>query len=289
MFSDKLGGFEAKVNPELWTNIASQIGTTAATTASVGMSLVTKIIIGVSAASVITVTALLITNSEEAPKKSEPEKEQVSETFPITYTTSKEIVLDQTTPLSKNISNDGVVDVQSNELNTPTETEIVDSKVPESISNDDLQKAIIRLNTVLVDTKPNPSEEVKEDKKETSQGMLIEPEENLTQEDQVEVPEQVKQEERLDIILPNVFTPNGDYANDELMMEVPENVTDFQITILNTSGKVVYQSDNPNFRWSGRHYLSGDKVTAGQYVYFVILKVGENDPIEKSSYLKISY
>ena len=114
LFSDRLGGFEAKVNPELWTNIASQIGTTAATTASVGMSLVTKIIIGVSAASVITVTALLITNSEEAPKKSEPEKEQVSETFPITYTTSKEIVLDQTTPLSKNISNDGVVDVQSN-------------------------------------------------------------------------------------------------------------------------------------------------------------------------------
>lgn len=293
LFSDKLGGFEAKVNPELWTNIASQIGTTAATTASVGMSLATKIMIGVSAASVISVAAFLISNSEKEPKKKEVKSEQVSEVAPNNNEGSAMILIDGKEPQGSSETNVATSDKQNVELNASVPNDPEKLHAPAPITSEELQKSIIRLNTVFVENNKKVTTDTtktqKAENKQENQGVLIEEKEDLSKTDQVEVPFTENVEEKLDLILPNVFTPNDDGWNEVLKMEVPENVTDFQITILNSEGKVVYQSDDPNFRWGGRHYLSGDKVIAGQYVYFVILKVGDNEPIEKSSYLKISY
>ena len=82
LFSEKLGNYEAKVNPELWTNIASQIGAATATTAaSTGISFLTKWIIGASIASAVAVTTIIVVNNADEPITNEiPKVKNITET-----------------------------------------------------------------------------------------------------------------------------------------------------------------------------------------------------------------
>ena len=77
LFSQKLGNYEAKVNPELWAKISSQVAAGATTTVATGLSLFTKIAIGVgvSAAAIATVVVL---NASEASIEKETPKTEVS-------------------------------------------------------------------------------------------------------------------------------------------------------------------------------------------------------------------
>ena len=67
LFSKKLTNYEAKVDPQLWTNISSQIGSAVTSTAAgTGVSLLTKVIIGtVVTAAVVTTGVILFNNNQE--------------------------------------------------------------------------------------------------------------------------------------------------------------------------------------------------------------------------------
>ncbi len=67
--------------------------------------------------------------------------------------------------------------------------------------------------------------------------------------------------------VPNVFTPNDDGVNDELVIEAPAfgDITSF--SVFDRWGQRVFQSSSINDYWDGR--LNGDRVQSGVYSYIV--------------------
>ncbi len=66
--------------------------------------------------------------------------------------------------------------------------------------------------------------------------------------------------------LPNVFTPNGDGAN-ELFIPFPYRFVDrIDMQIFNRWGQLVYETNNPDISWNGTN-LSGNNLSEGTYFY----------------------
>jgi len=67
------------------------------------------------------------------------------------------------------------------------------------------------------------------------------------------------------LLIPNVFTPNGDGINDEFFV-THKGFKDFALTIFNRWGQKLYTTEAASFRWDGRD-PSGERVTDGTYFY----------------------
>ena len=68
------------------------------------------------------------------------------------------------------------------------------------------------------------------------------------------------------LYIPNAFTPNDDGMNDNLEF-AGNGFTEFEITIFNRFGQVVFSSKNSNDKWDGNYFDSGTKCPDGVYVY----------------------
>jgi gliding motility-associated-like protein len=83
-----------------------------------------------------------------------------------------------------------------------------------------------------------------------------------------------------EIIVPNIFTPNGDNINDIMTVEFPLTEYDsYEFSVLNRWGAVVFSTDNPAEYWDGGNNREG------VYFYFMRVKPACGDPdnyIEKS-------
>jgi gliding motility-associated-like protein len=66
------------------------------------------------------------------------------------------------------------------------------------------------------------------------------------------------------IVVPNVFTPNSDGANDEFVLDVTF-YTNIELVILNRWGNTMYTSVGLNPSWSG---LTSNVAEAGEGTYF---------------------
>jgi gliding motility-associated-like protein len=84
----------------------------------------------------------------------------------------------------------------------------------------------------------------------------------------------------VEIIIPNVITPNGDGINDDLKIAGIETYSNVSITIVNRWGQMVYKSYNysNNKPWDGKSQ-SGDNLADG--VYFYVLKSLDREGIER--------
>jgi gliding motility-associated-like protein len=100
-------------------------------------------------------------------------------------------------------------------------------------------------------------------------------------------PELTTKEQESTVLLPNIFTPNGDGKNDFLSIKIGE-VTEFSVVILNQANKVIYTSSNPNFLWDGLA-TNGELSPAGTYVYYISAKDLNGKLLTKYSNLTISY
>lgn len=70
--------------------------------------------------------------------------------------------------------------------------------------------------------------------------------------------------------MPNAFTPNGDGQNDGFLGKgYLEGVSDFQMTIWNRWGELVFETTNPTADWDGRQKNTGQMSPEGVYVYLV--------------------
>lgn len=69
------------------------------------------------------------------------------------------------------------------------------------------------------------------------------------------------------IDIPNIFTPNNDGANDICTYKQIEGVMDFNISVLNRWGNLVYYDEN-NFLWDGTD-RNGKLLSAGTYYYIL--------------------
>lgn len=85
-----------------------------------------------------------------------------------------------------------------------------------------------------------------------------------------------------EIVIPDIFTPNGDGTNETFEIPGLENFPGSKMVIYNRWGKVVYESDNYRSPyWNGTHWKSGAEVADGTY-YFE-LTIGRLDEIEKGT------
>ncbi|MDP5170419.1 MAG: gliding motility-associated C-terminal domain-containing protein, partial [Bacteroidia bacterium] len=67
--------------------------------------------------------------------------------------------------------------------------------------------------------------------------------------------------------MPSAFSPNEDGFNDTYYIGY-NNLTTFNIKVFNRWGQMVFESDDPGFRWNGND-LSGVPVQEGVYVFVV--------------------
>lgn len=72
------------------------------------------------------------------------------------------------------------------------------------------------------------------------------------------------------IEVPNVFTPNGDGANEFLKFKNLELLGNNNLTIFNRWGKKIFEKDNYKNDWNGAEYMEG--------TYFFVLSVPEASP-----------
>jgi gliding motility-associated-like protein len=269
LFSDKLGGYEAKVNPALWGNVASQIGAGAAATAT-GMSLTTKLIIGLSAASVVTVGTVALLSNDDTTQENTIIETPLAEN-------KEEVKQTETTLINEEVKSDLASDVETND--TPSDTyvyvpEPAPSVIPTPISEPEPEPEILPF---MVAT-PGPVHVVVETPKQIAAPEPVYPDPEVV--DPVEVPEEnliTERSQEIDVVFPNVFTPNKDGVNDYLFIKNPEQLdaSSFGIVILDGSNKEVYKSTDPNFRWDGYSAIRGEMLSAGRYIAIITCK--DND------------
>lgn len=86
----------------------------------------------------------------------------------------------------------------------------------------------------------------------------------------------VKQE--LDINIPQIFSPNGDGVNDDLLA-LGDDIIKFQMLIYNRWGELVFESTDPNRGWNGKY--KDINAQQGVYVYVLNAELKDVGPINK--------
>jgi len=87
------------------------------------------------------------------------------------------------------------------------------------------------------------------------------------------------------LIVPNVFTPNGDGQNDVFHVTAGGMQT-YSIEIFNRWGQKVFLSDNPNIDWDGRS-MSGIEESTGPYYYLINATDYSNKTYKLHGYLEL--
>jgi gliding motility-associated-like protein len=70
-----------------------------------------------------------------------------------------------------------------------------------------------------------------------------------------------------DIFIPNAFSPNNDYANDQLCVRGSECIMYMQFAVFDRWGEKVFESRDPDICWDGM--LRGQPAVVGVYVYYL--------------------
>jgi gliding motility-associated-like protein len=263
LFRDKLSGMESSVRPELWSGIASQLGAVAP--AAVGVSVLTKVIIGASiAASVAVATYIILDNSTPEPIK-EIAKEATSKTIP----EQENETIDETV---STVDENTFIVPQQEKTPSPTETHSKNEllKVDGGIKPEDFVNPIVQPEKVVpVLNDPLP----------------IDPPVITTAAPVIDPPVQEMVSPVTKLHLPNVFTPNGDGDNDFLFVK-NEGLSDFNMIVLDLNNKVIYQTNDPDFQWNGLD-LFGEQVKEGRYIYYITAVDANRQPVNQYSSLFI--
>jgi gliding motility-associated-like protein len=263
LFRDKLSGMESSVRPELWSGIASQLGAVAPS--AVGVSVLTKVIIGASiAASVAVATYIILDN-----KAPEPIKETAKESISDSILEKQNETIDETVSM---VEERTFIVPQLENTPSPHETQFKNEplKVDGGFKPEDFVKPIVqseRVVPVLYEPLPIDPPVI------TPAAPVIDP----------PVQEMVSPVTKLH--LPNVFTPNGDGDNDFLFVK-NEGLSDFNMIVLDLNNKVIYQTNDPDFQWNGLD-LFGEQVKEGRYIYYITAMDANRQPVNQYSSLFI--
>ena len=266
LFQEKLTSHEVPVRADLWTSVSSSIG--GSSVAATSMSIATKLLIAASVSAVALVTFYLVNdkNLEQSPIKKENPQEQRIITIDSLKIEKEEVKKDEKLlPKQPEQRLDCAYD-----FSTPENESDLNSEFQQS-NKIDINKEII--------TEKDPQKIEKQDpiirNNYTSTSEII------------AKPETKTKEQEKTVLLPNIFTPNGDGKNDFLSIKIGE-VTEFSVVILNQANKVIFTSNDPNFSWDGIA-KNGEISPAGTYVYYISAKDLNGKLLTKYSSLTISY
>ena len=266
LFQEKLTSHEVPVRADLWTSVSASIGGSSVTATS--MSIATKLMIAASVSAVALITFYLINNEnlEQSPIKKENPQEQRIITIDSLKIKKEEVKKDEKLlPEQLEQRVDCAYD-----FSTPENESDLNSEFQQSNKSDINKEIITEKGSQKIDQQ-NPI--IRNNYTSTSEI--------------VAKPEIITKEQESTVLLPNIFTPNGDGKNDLLSIKIGE-VTEFSVVILNQANKVIYTSSNPNFSWDGLA-TNGELSPAGSYVYYISAKDLNGKLLTKYSSLTISY
>lgn len=281
LFNEKLNSFEANVRPELWTNISSQLGATAATSAATGLSLLAKTIIGLSIAAAVGGVTFFALKDKKQEKAIPSESDTLSLVKEENKNKEEELKtinnkVEQSTPVSNNEN------TPANKLIVPkynytwvepiywTSVTPIENNVIENENTNSTTSVNSDENTTQTETESTTSS-TSENTQTTN---------STVENDAIET-----NGDNAIGKLTNIFTPNGDRVNDYLSVE-SEGLQDFSIVVIDQNSKIVYQSTEANFMWDGIG-MNGDMVATGNYVYYITARDSKGNLITKHSVLRI--
>jgi len=267
LFESKLKNAEFKVDPSVWTNIASQIP--AAGTVTKGLSEIAKIAIATGITTVVVITSVLLINSNSDEKDSredqiaeiiqvEKKEDTVVETPPITNTerTSE-------APVGNDQQAEQPIFIDEQENNTPAVLDILEA---DTFINKDFLVKEDRLIDEYIEI-----EETILDKEKEVENII---EEDLIVESELEV-------EKVEVTIPNVFTPNNDGQNDLYNISYTGEMNDVSVVIFNSKGEIVYKTTDPDFNWNGRNMMD-EPCPSGGYLFMLTAKDLRGNNIQES-------
>ena len=270
LFQQQLSNHQEAVRPEIWASVSSAIATPVLVTT--GISILSKTFIGLGiAASVLVSAYLLYSSDDKAVKVHTQEKKKAKEvpSIPNNNTLVPNETKKNTIPL---------VVLENNDLLSVEEV-VYEINTPKIIPFESVQLPNVQLPNT--DPLQDLGENVSNGPIETNNDVLVMPQVENTHESSP-LPEK---NQELEVVLTNVFTPNGDGKNDYLFINAL-GLTDFSVVVLSQANQVIFQSTDPSFNWDGK-LTNGDDAPIGQYVYFITAKSDSGDLINKYSTLFI--
>lgn len=291
LFRSKLANHETPVNDALWKGIQTKMAAAGATkTVSGGLSVLSKVIIGASIVAAVTITTVLITNSDK------PVKTVESDADPIAKGDNKESdksveynaddvrnleVSNNNSLVSSTAEQEGVNSV-NHDLSVPSDLDVSDLDITPTPL--DLLDNTSRDNEKTDEFAGEAHNDLAGDRstEDASTSDNTKPEDNQYSEDATDSETSSGAQK---IYLPDVFTPNGDGNNDEFFIET-EGLTDYSLVVMDQRNNVVFQTSDPSFRWKGFD-LGGNPVPEGQYIYVLTAQDRSGASINRYSRLLI--
>jgi gliding motility-associated-like protein len=270
LFQQQLSNHQEAVRPEIWASVSSSIATPVLVTT--GISILSKTFIGLGIAASILVSAYLLYSSDDkAVKVPTQEKKKAKEvpSIPNNNTLVPNETKKNTIPL---------VVLENNDLLSVEEV-VYEINTPKIIPFESVQLPNVQLPNT--DPLQDLGENVSNGPIETNNDVIVMPQVENTH-GSSPLPEK---DQELEVVLTNVFTPNGDGKNDYLFINAL-GLTDFSVVVLSQANQVIFQSTDPSFNWDGK-LTNGDDAPIGQYVYFITAKSDSGDLINKYSTLFI--
>ena len=298
LFRDKLQSHEVMPSKAVWSNVSSSLGHSAASASSIGASSILKIAAVVVGVSTVGVVSYLYMNNKNSNSKSNKKivlQDEVldepasSETISVPQNTKpKEPVKNSETELiSESEISDNVI------RESQPESLITQESLPVSPSFENQANLEVQETSDVVESVPEVISELPTTPVEQ---ITPSPQENIAEvvqyaQDEVVSVETLVEDSEISnsfeevIVLPNIFTPNGDRVNDVFMIEMTEK-SEFQIIVLNAKNQTVFKSNDANFEWDGT-MLNGEPAPTGNYLYYFSAKDLNGKDVTKSSILKI--
>lgn len=287
LFKQKLADHQVSVNPELWSSIASKIPAVTSAAIDGGMTLVAKAIIGVAVAASVVGLGYLISVQNATTEKNTI---KIQEKTTIKYQPEKINTNSSNDQSSVPINNEAVKKESISIVTNPSA--ITGSLISETLLGAEIIQSEVQ-NLIPPNTEKGNStnipvnEELAAEKTENNASNTLVAPINSGKSNAIIQDLKPTEGSSLTLVLPNIFTPNGDGNNDVLTLEA-STISDFSIVVLNSAGIVVYQSNDSAFSWNGT-LPTGDPVDGGNYIYYVTGKDSEGKLISKHSRLVIKH
>jgi gliding motility-associated-like protein len=256
LFSKSFEQHSLPVREELWKGVQSKMAVAGVTSVAAAktVSLVAKWLIGSAVVASGIVVAVFVGNSEPVSNKIAPKK---------------------TIATSKNKSEQATSDIPVKQSEVQNNLEIdfdyglfMDTAffkpfclVKGPVLTDDIPPVLVAVTDVVAENSTTPIAATETITKET-QLVTVFPENTDKPVSAVLASELTK--------FPNFFSPNNDGNNDEYFVELAnkEQIKSFLVQIFNVQNKLVFQSNDPDFKWNGEY---NGETTEG--IYFCLVTI----------------